>query len=149
MELLQAPTVERNPQRLANVGVARETNKLVGYLAATSRKRQSRLPSCIQSSSAAGKSSLMDAGRSFIHPKSKSATRDDRAKSVLHGRNESKNKILSISREDGKAVAQRQSYALKLLQAKDNVTCINAKIPAADEWKTQNTNVVRPPEESS
>ena len=41
--------------------VGEETNKLVGYLAATSSKLEQPLAVVIQSSSAAGKSSLMDA----------------------------------------------------------------------------------------
>ncbi len=41
--------------------VGERTNKLVGYLAATSRKLDAPLAVVIQSSSAAGKSSLMDA----------------------------------------------------------------------------------------
>jgi hypothetical protein len=41
--------------------VGEETNKLTAYLAATSRKLDQPLAAIIQSSSAAGKSSLMDA----------------------------------------------------------------------------------------
>ena len=41
--------------------VGEKTNKLVAYLAATSRKLDSPLAVLVQSSSAAGKSSLMDA----------------------------------------------------------------------------------------
>jgi DNA primase catalytic core len=46
--------------------VGEETNKLVGYLAAVSRKLDKPLGVVIQSSSAAGKSSLMDAVLSFV-----------------------------------------------------------------------------------
>ncbi len=46
--------------------VGEETNKLVGYLAATSRKLAAPLGVVIQSTSAAGKSSLMDAVLSFV-----------------------------------------------------------------------------------
>lgn len=43
--------------------VGEETNKLIGYLAATSRKLDAPLAVMVQSSSAAGKSSLMEAVR--------------------------------------------------------------------------------------
>ena len=43
-----------------------ETNKLVGYLAATSRKLEEPLAVVIQSSSAAGKSSVMEAVLAFM-----------------------------------------------------------------------------------
>ena len=46
--------------------VGEETNKLVGYLAAVSRKLEEPLAVVIQSSSAAGKSSLMEAILSFL-----------------------------------------------------------------------------------
>src|SRR5262249_8082037 len=46
--------------------VGEQTNKLVGYLAAVSRKLEEPLAVVIQSSSAAGKSSLMDAVLAFV-----------------------------------------------------------------------------------
>jgi DNA primase len=46
--------------------VGEETNKLVGYLAAVSRKLEEPLAILIQSSSAAGKSSLMEAVLAFV-----------------------------------------------------------------------------------
>ena len=47
---------------------AKTTNKLVGYLAAVSRKLDQPLAIIIQSSSAAGKTSLMDAILAFVPP---------------------------------------------------------------------------------
>ena len=46
--------------------VGEETNKLVGYLAAMSRKLPEPLAIIIQSASAAGKTSLMDAVLAFV-----------------------------------------------------------------------------------
>ena len=46
--------------------VGEESNKLVGYLAAVSRHLESPLAVMVQSSSAAGKSSLMDAVLAFV-----------------------------------------------------------------------------------
>ncbi|MES2129289.1 MAG: hypothetical protein V4463_18630, partial [Pseudomonadota bacterium] len=63
LELLQSP--ELLARILADFDacgvVGEETNKLVGYLAAVSRQLDKPLAVLIQSSSAAGKSSLMDA----------------------------------------------------------------------------------------
>ena len=63
LELLRDPELfDRILRDFAHCGVVgEETNKLVGYLAATSRKLDDPLAVIIQSSSAAGKSSLMDA----------------------------------------------------------------------------------------
>jgi hypothetical protein len=63
LELLRDPhLLERLLADFERCGVVgEETNKLVGYLAATSRKLDQPLAVIIQSSSAAGKSSLMDA----------------------------------------------------------------------------------------
>ena len=70
LELLQSPDlVQRILTDFETCGVVGEkTNKLVGYLSATSRKLGKPLAVVIQSSSAAGKSSLMDAVLSFIPP---------------------------------------------------------------------------------
>ena len=54
--------------------VGEETNKLVGYLAAVSRKLSRPLAVVIQSSSAAGKSSLMDAVLAFMPEEERSST---------------------------------------------------------------------------
>ncbi|HEX3868174.1 MAG TPA: toprim domain-containing protein, partial [Gemmatimonadaceae bacterium] len=48
--------------------VGEQTNKLVGYLAAVSRKLPEPLATIIQSASAAGKTSLMDAVLAFVPP---------------------------------------------------------------------------------
>jgi hypothetical protein len=63
LELLRDPKLlERIADDLGRVGLVGELdNKLVAYLAATSRKLEEPLAVVIQSSSAAGKSSLMDA----------------------------------------------------------------------------------------
>ena len=55
--------------------VGERTNKLVGYLAATSRKLEQPLAVVIQSSSAAGKSSLMDAVLSLMPEEERVSTR--------------------------------------------------------------------------
>ncbi|WP_448511355.1 hypothetical protein, partial [Photorhabdus sp. MH8.4] len=68
LALLQDPKLsERVTADLAACGVVGEsTNLLAGYLAAVSRKLERPLAVLIQSSSAAGKSSLMDAVLNLI-----------------------------------------------------------------------------------
>ena len=66
--------------------VGEETNKLVGYLACVSRKLDKPLAVIIQSSSAAGKSALMDAILNLMPIEERVAVLgDDRAKPVLYG----------------------------------------------------------------
>ena len=68
LALLQSPSLtDRILADFSACGlVGEETNKLVGYLAAVSRHLESPLAVVVQSSSAAGKSSLMDAVLAFI-----------------------------------------------------------------------------------
>ena len=68
MELLKDPRlIDRILEDMDACGVVGErNNKLIGYLAATSRKTSRPLAVVIQSSSAAGKSSLMDAVLSLM-----------------------------------------------------------------------------------
>jgi len=68
LELLKSPDLlDRIQNDFTRCGVVGEaTNKLVGYLAVVSRKLDSPLAVTIQSASAAGKSSLMDAVLAFM-----------------------------------------------------------------------------------
>ena len=70
LELLKSPDLlNRILDDFARCGVVgEETNKLVGYLAACSRELDRPLAVMVQSSSAAGKSSLMEAVLAFIPP---------------------------------------------------------------------------------
>jgi len=100
--------------------VGEETNKLVGYLAGVSRKLSEPLAVIIQSSTAAGKTSLMEAILAMM-------PEEDRVKySAMTGQSlfymegvNLKHKILAIVEEQG---AQRASYALKLLQSEGELT---------------------------
>jgi DNA primase len=68
LELLKDPhLLDRILADFTRCGVVgEETNKLIGYLAATSRKLAAPLAVMVQSSSAAGKSSLMEAVLAFM-----------------------------------------------------------------------------------
>ena len=92
-----------------------ETNKLVCYLACVSRKLESPLALLIQSGSAAGKTTLMDAVLSLMPEEAQVRFSAMTGQSLYYmGQQELKHKILAISEEEGVAQA---SYALKLLQS--------------------------------
>jgi DNA primase len=122
MELLQSP--ELLARILADFDacgvVGEETNKLVGYLAAVSRQLDKPLAVLIQSSSAAGKSSLMDAVLALMPAESQVRYSAMTGQSLFYmGETSLKHKILAIAEEEGAAQA---SYALKLLQSDGQVS---------------------------
>ncbi len=100
--------------------VGEETNKLVGYLACVSRKLDKPLAVIIQSSSAAGKSSLMEAILNFIPEEERVQYSAMTGQSLFYmGETNLKHKILAIAEEEG---AENASYALKLLQSEGELT---------------------------
>jgi DNA primase catalytic core len=100
--------------------VGEKTNKLVGFLAAVSRKLDAPLAVVIQSSSAAGKSSLMDAVLAMIPEEERVKYSAMTGQSLFYmGRTNLKHKVLAIVEEEG---ASRASYALKLLQSEGELT---------------------------
>jgi DNA primase len=109
--------------------VGEATNKLVGYLAAVSRKLDRPLAIVIQSSSAAGKSSLMDAILSFVPEEERIQYSAMTGQSLFYmGQTNLKHKILAIAEEEG---AHRASYALKLLQSEGELTIASTGTDAA------------------
>jgi len=104
-----------------NAGVVgEESNKLVGYLACVSRLLAKPLAVMVQSSSAAGKSSLMDAILNLMPENERVQYSAMTGQSLFYmGETNLKNKILAISEEEG---AHNASYALKLLQSEGEVT---------------------------
>jgi DNA primase catalytic core len=100
--------------------VGEENNKLVGYLAAVSRKLDEPLAILIQSSSAAGKSSLMEAVLAFVPEEEKTKYSAMTGQSLFYmGDVSLRNKVLAVVEEEG---ASRASYALKLLQSEGELT---------------------------
>jgi len=100
--------------------VGEENNKLVAYLAATSRKLAAPLAIVIQSSSAAGKSSLMDAVLKLFPDQDKLSFSAMTGRSLYYlGEQQLAHKVLSIAEEAGVGEA---SYALKLLQSEGHLT---------------------------
>ncbi len=145
LELLKQPNlIERILQDFEACGVVgEETNKLVGYLAATSRKLDKPLAVVIQSSSAAGKSSLMDAVLRFVPAEEQVGYSAMTGQSLFYmGGMELAHKILSIAEEEGVAQA---SYALKLLQSEGQLTIASTgKDPGTGRMETQEYHVEGP-----
>ncbi|MDP3514723.1 MAG: CHC2 zinc finger domain-containing protein [Sulfuritalea sp.] len=123
--------------------VGEETNKLVGYLAAVSRKLDRPLGVVIQSSSAAGKSSLMDAVLAFVPDEDKVKYSAMTGQSLFYmGETNLKHKALAIVEEEG---ASRASYALKLLQSEGELTIASTgKDPVSGNLITQQYRVEGP-----
>ncbi len=118
----------KDPQLLARIladfercGVVGEaTNKLVGYLACVSRKLDKPLAVIIQSTSAAGKSALMDAVLALMPEEERVHYAAMTGQSLFYmGETDLKHKILAIAEEEG---ASEASYALKLLQSQGELT---------------------------
>ncbi|CAN5274472.1 hypothetical protein BH10PSE19_BH10PSE19_09690 [soil metagenome] len=103
------------------VGIVGETtNKLVGYLAAVSRKLDKPLAVMVQSSSAAGKSSLMEAVLAFMPEEERVQYSAMTGQALFYlGEQDLKHKILAIAEEEG---ATQTAYALKLLQSEGEVS---------------------------
>ena len=117
MELWRDPRLlERILEDFERCGVVgEETNKLVGYLAAVSRKLEDPLAVIIQSSSAAGKTSLMDAILAFVPEEERVKYSAVTGQSLFYmADTELRHKVLALVEEEG---AERASYALKLLQS--------------------------------
>jgi DNA primase catalytic core len=122
MELLKSPNLlKRITQDLTSCGIIGEdTNKLTGYLACVSRKLDRPLAIIIQSTSAAGKSSLMDAILNLMPEEELTQYSAMTGQSLFYmGETSLKHKILAIAEEEG---AQNASYALKLLQSEGKLT---------------------------
>ena len=123
--------------------VGENTNKLVGYLAAVSRKLDKPLGVVIQSSSAAGKTSLMDAVLAFVPPEDQMKYSAMTGQSLFYmGETNLRHKVLAIVEEEG---ASRASYALKLLQSEGELTMASTgKDPQSGNLITQQYRVEGP-----
>ncbi|MEQ9834855.1 DNA primase [Pectobacterium versatile] len=122
LTLLRDPNlIGRLTDDLAACGVVGEsTNLVAGYLAAVSRKLDKPLAVLIQSSSAAGKSSLMDAVLNLIPPEERLQYSAMTGQSLFYlGETNLQHKILAIAEEEG---VRQAAYALKLLQSDGELT---------------------------
>ncbi len=117
LALLTSPNLtEQIINDMAACGVVGEsTNLLTGYLAAVSRKLDKPLAVLIQSSSAAGKSSLMDAVLNLMPEEERIQYSAMTGQSLYYlGETSLQHKILAIAEEEG---VRQAAYALKLLQS--------------------------------
>jgi len=122
LALLRDPElVTRVVEAFAAVGMVGETvNCLVGYLAAISRKLPAPLAVIVQSTSAAGKSAVMEAVLGFVPPEDRVSFSAMTGQSLFYlGESDLAHKVLSIAEEEG---ASRAAYALKLLQSEGELS---------------------------
>jgi hypothetical protein len=117
MELLRDPRLlDRVLEDFERCGaVGEETNKKVSYLAAVSRLLAKPLAVVVQSSSSAGKSSLMEAVLDFMPEEHRESYTAMTGQALFYmGQKNLKHKILAIAEQQG---AEAASYPLKLLQS--------------------------------
>ena len=122
LELLQEPQlIARILADYAACGlVGEETNKLVCYLACVSRLLPQPLSVLIQSSSASGKTSLLEATLAFLPAAAQRRWSALTSQSLYYlGREELRHKVLAVAEEEGVSQA---SYALKLLQSEGRLS---------------------------
>ena len=145
LELLRDPDlvgrVVADFERVGLVGEA--TNCLVGYLAAVSRLLDQPLAVIVQSTSAAGKSALMDAVLGFVPDEARVRFSAMTGQSLFYmGESDLAHKVLAISEEEG---AERASYALKLLQSEGELSIASTgKDTASGRLVTHTYSVVGP-----
>ena len=145
LELLRDPNlIQRIISDVRKCGlVGEDTNALVAYLAATSRKTDDPLAVIIQSSSSAGKSSVMNAILAFMPEEEQVIYTAMTGQSLFYmGENQLKHKILAIAEEEG---AEQAGYALKILQSEKKLKIASTgKDPKTGRLITQEYNVEGP-----
>jgi DNA primase catalytic core len=145
MVLLRDPRLlERIVEDFARCGVVgEETNKLVGYLGVVSRHLEAPLAVIVQSSSAAGKSSLMEAVLAFLPEEQRVQYSAMTGQSLFYmGEQDLKHKVLAIVEEEG---VHSAAYALKLLQSEGVLTIASTgKDPATGRLLTHQYRVEGP-----
>ncbi len=145
LELLRDPNlVERITADFARAGVVGEaSNCLVGYLAAISRKLDQPLAVIVQSTSAAGKSALMEAVLAMVPAEERIKFSAMTGQSLFYmGEADLAHKVLAVAEEEG---AERAAYALKLLQSEGELSIASTgKDNASGRLVTHTYRVVGP-----
>ena len=145
MALLTDPALAtRIATDVATLGVVgEERNALLCYLACVSRKCERPLGILVQSSSAAGKSTLADAVLALCPPEDTVTYSAMTGQSLFYlGRGDLAHKVLAISEEEG---ASRATYALKLLQSEGQLSIASAgKDPVTGKLVTHTYEVKGP-----
>lgn len=136
--------IERIVADVERVGLVGEpANALVAYLACVSRKLSHPLAVLIQSTSAAGKSTLMDTLLSLVPEEDRVQYSAMTGQSLFYlGETDLKHKILAIAEEEG---VRQAAYALKVLQSQGELTIASTgKDPATGMLVTQQYRVEGP-----
>ena len=145
LQLLRDPRLmERIVEDVSAVGVVGEdANALVGYLACVSRKLDKPLAVLIQSTSAAGKSTLMEALLSLMPEPERVHYSAMTGQSLFYlGEGDLRHKILAIAEEEG---VRQAAYALKLLQSQGELTIASTgKDPQTGKLVTEEYRVEGP-----
>jgi hypothetical protein len=145
MELLRDPRLlDRILEDFAQCGVVgEETNKKVAYLGAVSRLLNKPLAIVVQSSSSAGKSSLMEAVLDFMPEDQRESYTAMTGQSLFYmGQKNLKHKILAIAEQQG---AERAAYPLKLLQSEGRIKIASTgKDPVSGKHVTHDYEVEGP-----
>jgi DNA primase len=123
--------------------VGEASNCLVGHLAAVSRKLESPLAVIVQSTSAAGKSALMEAVLAFVPAEERIKFSAMTGQSLFYmGEADLAHKVLAVAEEEG---AERAAYALKLLQSEGELSIASTgKDNASGRLVTHTYRVVGP-----
>jgi DNA primase catalytic core len=136
--------IERIMADVERVGLVGEPhNALVAYLACISRKLSAPLAVLIQSTSAAGKSLLMDTVLALVPPEDRVHYSAMTGQSLFYlGETDLKHRILAIAEEEG---VRQAAYALKVLQSQGELTIASTgKDPATGMLVTQQYRVEGP-----
>ena len=150
-EKQDALTLLKSPDILTQIGedaevcgiVGERANLVTAYLAAISRKLSKPLAVLIQSTSAAGKSALMDAVLAFIPQEEQVSYAAMTGQALFYlGETALKRKVLAIAEEEG---ARDAAYALKLLQSQGDLSIASTgKDPVTGKLVTQDYRVEGP-----
>ena len=144
LELLRSPKLlDRILSDFEACGIVGEgVNLLTGYLAAVSRKLDKPLAIIIQSTSAAGKTSLMEAVLEMMPEEERIKYSAMTGQSLYYlGETNLKHRILAIVEEEG---AEKASYALKLLQSEGELTIASTGKDEQGRMKTEEYHVEGP-----
>jgi DNA primase catalytic core len=145
LELLRDQNlIERIAEDFSRAGVVGEaSNCLVGYLAAVSRKLDQPLAVIVQSTSAAGKSALMEAVLAMVPAEERVKFSAMTGQSLFYmGEADLAHKVLAVAEEEG---AERAAYALKLLQSEGELSIASTgKDNATGRLVTHTYRVVGP-----
>ena len=134
-------TILRDFETIGYIG--EDTNKLVGYLAAISRKLDEPLAIMIMSLSAAGKSFLLDSILKLVPPEDYLKYTAVTGQALFYkGENSLVNKLLAIVEDEG---AEKASYSLKTIQSDQELNiAATGKDPKSGKLKTYDYKVKGP-----